>query len=173
MDPSWSSFGIVLLKLDKGISYSDLETKVISLPKHASDGRELQYGERLSILIRELYDFFGLRKLNIEKVYIEGFAFGKSYRREMCGMIIGATFAFFLMLYGSDFMQSRVELLPPPTVKKLFTGSGRASKEDVVLTAHRVYGVNLEWKGKQVQDLYDAFATLVAGLKKDKPEIFV
>ena len=94
--------------------------------------------------------FKGISNTNC-KVGIEGASFGSIGKKDKLVMVMGYVY-YHLLLEGFD-----VILLPPSTIKKQFTGNGRADKAE--MTEHVPLDVLKEFKGryKKTDDLVDAY----------------
>ena len=108
--------------------------------------------KRSQIICKGVLSYFkGVSHTNC-KVGIEGASFGSIGKKDKLVMVMGYVY-YHLLLEGFD-----VILLPPSTIKKQFTGNGRADKAE--MTEHVPLDVLKEFKGdhKKTDDLVDAFA---------------
>lgn len=83
---------------------------------------------------------------------IEGASFGSIGKKDKLVMLMGYIF-YMLKLDECD-----VKILPPSTIKKQFTGRGRASKEEVIATVPEEVMKQFRASHKKVDDLADAYA---------------
>lgn len=86
---------------------------------------------------------------------IEGASFGSIGKKDKLVMLMGYIY-YMLKLEDCD-----VKILPPSTIKKQFTGNGRASKEDVIATVPEEIMKQFRASYKKVDDLADAYAICV------------
>ncbi len=86
------------------------------------------------------------------KVGIEGASFGSVGKKDKLVMLMGYVY-YHLLLEGFD-----VTMLPPSTIKKQFTGNGRAKKEDMIDKLPKEVKKCFEEKYKKIDDLADAYA---------------
>jgi Holliday junction resolvasome RuvABC endonuclease subunit len=83
---------------------------------------------------------------------LEGASFQSRGMRDKLSMLLGGVF---YHLWAAGYS---VKLLPPSTIKKNFTGNGRAQKEDMRRLMPRDVLVKFDAEYKKVDDLVDAYA---------------
>lgn len=90
-------------------------------------------------------------------INIEGIAFGAVGKVVDLAMLVG------FITMSARLHGFTVNLIAPTTLKKSFTGSGRASKDDMIATCRDKYPIAFNvFKGyKKIDDLVDAFALAI------------
>ena len=86
------------------------------------------------------------------KIGIEGASFGSIGKKDKLVMLMGYIY-YHLLVEGYD-----VKLLPPSTIKKQFTGNGRAKKEEMIACLPLDVKVAFEARYKKIDDLADSYA---------------
>ena len=95
--------------------------------------------------------FKGISNTNC-KVGIEGASFGSIGKKDKLVMLMGFIY-YDLLIKGFD-----VVLLPPSTIKKQFTGNGRAGKAEMIAKLPLSVKEAFEVRYKKIDDLADAYA---------------
>ncbi len=107
---------------------------------------------RSQIICKQIaYHFHNVDPLHT-KVGIEGASFMSTGKRDKLVMLLGYVY-YYLRLEGFV-----VELLPPSTIKKQFTGNGRAKKEEVIAKLPEQVRKDFEKAYTKIDDLADAYA---------------
>lgn len=153
MDPSLAGFGLVAKHGNK-IRYKHLRTKPLpnnKTPTGIKNGVFLGGTEaRINYLVAQTMQLY--KRFLPDAIFIEGYSFGSHSRSvtplaELRGV-----------LYNALWHQNAVWVeVAPPTLKKASTGSGRASKGEMLETAREV------WPTCQNDDLADAFLVACYG----------
>ena len=145
-------------KFKIGIDTSTTNTAVVVL----EDGKLLRF-ELISPKSKDLIERsieicaqfkYHFHNVNIDDVTvgIEGASFMSTGKRDKLVMLMGYVY-YHLMLEGFA-----VKLLPPSTIKKQFTGNGRAKKEEVISCLPKEVRDSFEAHYKKIDDLADAYA---------------
>jgi len=141
IDSSTTNTAIVVLDEDK-----TLVDFVLLSPKHKD------IHDRSVEIVNKLMDFVVKYSPSNCTVGIEAASFQSKGMRDKLSMLLGAIY------YSLRRLDYSVKLLPPPTIKKQYTGNGRAKKDEMsgatpddILTQFKIYATKLD-------DLVDAYA---------------
>lgn len=85
-------------------------------------------------------------------VGIEGASFNSRGMRDKLTMLLGALY------YGVMLQGFSMEIMPPTTIKKKFTGNGRADKPEMAESVPPKVLEELKLKSSKIDDLVDAYA---------------
>lgn len=137
IDPGVNNIGVAFL--DDDAEKVEI-THLLTVDKPDSVGYEKFIGD-FSILIEGA----NLSYIGIEKPFFTMQTLGKNTRTlEIIGFM-----KYVLFSYGYD--EKHINIISPATIKKQSTGSGRASKEDVITSMEDRYDLNLS-KNSHVAD---------------------
>lgn len=125
VDQSYTGFGLVVLD-ETGLA---IEKNLWKFPKKEGDG------ERLHIISDFLvWHFYRYKELcpNIQ-IAIEGYAYGAKLNREKLGELGGVVKAAIHIVFYKE-----PAIIAPTELKKFIAGSGKASKEDMLLAVQKL-----------------------------------
>ncbi len=142
IDTSTTNTAMVVLDL-----HNDIERFILFSPVKKKD-----IIERSTIICKELCDTLYLFDEKDALIGIEGASFMSKGKRDKLVMLTGCVY-YNLLMRGYN-----VILIPPTTIKKEFTGNGRASKEEVINTVSKEIREMFLSKYKKIDDLSDAYA---------------
>lgn len=147
IDQSFSNTGLVVMDKTGSILYAG---GIATTPKdHTLEERILMITEEIKYIIR---------KYQVRQVSIEGLSFNSKYAstRQLAGL-------FYVIIHELHKHNIRYEITPPNSLKKIATGSGKSTKDemlkvidkDVIWTLERLSG--LKSKSKKFEDIVDAY----------------
>lgn len=140
IDPSYSAFAIVRVH-DDGTHHAQV---LDFSPKMAGQG-----SQRLDMVFRVLQEKFETvyTCFDVKAVALEGYAMGAKFGREMAGEIGGLT-----RILVMRELKRQALIVPPTSLKKFVTNSGKATKDDMIRMVDSKWAVHFK-----SHDLADAF----------------
>jgi len=108
--------------------------------------------ERSENILRSVLDVIQHYPPRDTIIGIEAASFNSRGARDKLSMLLGAIY------YALRIKGYKIELIPPTTIKKKFTGSGKAKKEDMEEYVPFTTMEQFKAIGKKTDDLVDAYA---------------
>jgi len=162
IDQSISNTGLTLLKKINDYEYKIIESRAVSTPT------SLETEDRILRIKQSVYEMISDIDKNNLFISIEGLAYapGNTNNRAML-------FGLFFVLVTS-FLENEIKykIIPPTTLKKIFTGSGKAKKPEMLENTHEIEQITLseltgiKIKAKKFEDIIDSFALAKVTLQK-------
>lgn len=159
-----------------GYAVLDKDTKDIVDVNKITTTSKIEEGERIFNITNELTEV--MDKYDIKEVVMEDQFLGKNAKTAMQLSRLRGAIDFAVRLKGY-----RIEYIQPPLIKKIFTGLGNASKEDVANRIIEVYKDNIyvqalgpfnDKQNKQKNsDMYDAISIGSAYLTQSAQVVLV
>lgn len=144
IDPSYSSYAIVIHKDIGGGSLLDMMHWDFSPKKAGTEGR------RLALISDTLDEHLSTNLADCARAtfVMEGYAPGAKFNREILGELGGVT----KLLLAEAFPECILRIASPTALKKFVTGKGSAPKDNVLLQVYKKWGVELT--SNDVADAY-------------------
>jgi Holliday junction resolvasome RuvABC endonuclease subunit len=144
IDSSTTNTAVVVVENDK----------IISIKLYSPKSKDIL--ERSEEIVKHITRWFNKDNIAIKDkdviIGIESASFQSKGMRDKLTMLLGAIF-YSIKLAGFD-----IKLLPPSTIKKNFTGNGRATKYDMENNVPEDIMKQFREVSKKTDDLVDAYA---------------
>ncbi|WP_156178888.1 hypothetical protein [Saccharothrix sp. ST-888] len=150
IDQSYSAYAIVYWTGAPGVAHQEILQDFS--PARADKGaRRLRFIHKaLLATFAELAETYDVRR-----VVMEGYAPGSKFNRETLGELGAVTKLAVTEVFGFD---GRLQIAAPTAVKKFVTGAGTASKDVMLLSVYKKWGVEFA-----SHDLADAYGLMRIG----------
>jgi len=154
IDQSMTHTGVTVLKYINDIDFEIIESfGIVTSADNTFEERVFKIKDKIiETLVK--YD------KNHTFISIEGLAFSPG-RTNNRAMLFGLFSIILMHLYENEY---RYEIVPPTTLKKRYTGSGKAKKEDMLMSTNDMEKIRLsefsklKVSSKKFEDIIDSFA---------------
>lgn len=150
IDQSYSGTGLVIAETNAlgGIA----KTKAYEFKAGTS---KMQFPKRMTILVSQMDEALSEIDRDRATVIMEGAAYAAEFNTFMLGQLAGV-----ILYYLDNAGFKDVHLIQPTTLKKFFSGSGRATKADMAEAGKQLWGFT-----NKSDNIVDAYALAMCGVK--------